>query len=104
LGEVLGRDASKKFSVGAQPSELSPDDLGGSSRHDGWQVRVDATARLVWPAYPHDPCTNAPERSVDHAVGALSVPPRLKSQPGRYVRPREQEINFEVEVPPPSAQ
>jgi hypothetical protein len=31
-------------------------------------------------------------------VGALSVPLRLKAQPGRYIRSNEQEIAFVLEI------
>jgi hypothetical protein len=31
-------------------------------------------------------------------VGALTVPLRLKAQPGRYIRTNEQEIAFALEV------
>ncbi len=48
--------------------------------------------------YPHHPYTDAPEKGLDHTVGALSVPLRLKAVPGHYVRPGEQEIQFVVEV------
>ena len=41
----------------------------------------------------------SPEKTLDHAVAALSVPLKLKSQPGRYVRANEQEIAFKVSVP-----
>ena len=78
--------------------ELTPDELGGSIRHHGWRLQFDPTARLTWPVYPHDPYTNTPEKSLDHAVGALSVPLRLKYEAACHVRPGEQEISFTVEV------
>ena len=62
------------------------------------KVSIRPAARLVWPVYPHHPYTNQPEKGLDHAVGALSVPLRLKARPGHYVRPGEQEIRFALEV------
>jgi hypothetical protein len=72
---------------------------GAVVRHHGWTISADPTARLVWPVYPFNPYQNAPEKTLDHAVAALSVPLKLKSQPGRYVRANEQEIAFKVSVP-----
>jgi hypothetical protein len=81
-----------------------PEDIGGRLSHHGWQMKVDPDARLVWPVYPHDPYANGPEKSLEHAVGALSVPLRLKAKPGHYMRPHEQEIEFVLAVPPSPAQ
>jgi len=61
-------------------------------------MKCDPTARLEWPVYPYDPYADAPEKGLDHAVGALSVPLRLNARPGHSVRPNEQEISFVVEV------
>jgi len=97
-GEILETATGRKITLGRDRIELSPDDLGGWIRHHGWRLKFDPTARLVWPVYPHHPYTDAPEKGLDHAVGALSVPLRLKAVPGHYVRPGEQEIQFVVEV------
>ncbi len=97
-GETLETGAGRKFAVGQDRIELSPDDIGGWIRHHGWTLKVDPSARLVWPVYPFHPYANGPDRSSGHAVAALSVPLRLKVQPGRYVRPREQEIVFVLEA------
>lgn len=97
-GETLETATGRKITLGRDRIELSPDDLGGWIRHQGWRLKFDPTARLVWPVYPHHPYADAPEKGLDHAVGALSVPLRLKAVPGHYVRPGEQEIKFEVEV------
>jgi len=97
-GETLETATGRKITLGRDRIELSPADLGGWIRHHGWRLKLDPTAQLVWPIYPHHPYTDAPEKSLDHAVGALSVPLRLKAVPGHYVRPAEQEIQFVVEV------
>jgi hypothetical protein len=57
---------------------------------------VDPAARLVWPVYPFNPYANAPEKGLDRAVAALSVPIRLQAKPGHPVRPNEQEIRFRL--------
>ena len=59
---------------------------------------MDPTARFAWPVYPFNPYRNAPEAGLEHAVGTLTVPLRFQPQPGRNVRPGEQEILFAVEA------
>jgi len=93
-GEELETATGKKIALGAERVDLGPEELGGWIRHHGWTLKMDPTAKLVWPVYPYNPYAAAPEKEVKYAVGALSVPLHLKSQPGRYVRPNEQEIAF----------
>src|SRR5439155_21475254 len=81
-GEALVTGTGRKIMVGRARIDLTPADLGGSILHRGWILNFDPTAYLVWPIYPHNPYTDAPENSVDHAVGALSVPLRLRAVPG----------------------
>jgi hypothetical protein len=95
-GETLETATGKKITLGNEPVELSPEAIGGWIRHHGWTLGVDPSARLVWPVHPFNPYANGPETSLEHAVGALSVPLRLKSRPGHYVRPDEQEIAFSL--------
>ncbi len=97
-GETLETGSGRKIVLGPDRMELQPSELGGWIRHHGWTLKIDPTARLIWPIYPHNPYTDAPEKSLEHAVGALSVPLRLKAQPGRYIRPGEQEIAFTLVV------
>jgi hypothetical protein len=97
-GETLETGTGRAIVLGRGRIDLGPEDLAGSLRHHGWRLKCDPAARLEWPVYPYDPYRDAPEKSLDHAVGALSVPLRLNAQPGRSVRPREQEIRFVVEV------
>ncbi len=98
-GETLETGAGRSFVVGPEPLRLGPEDLGGLLRHRGWEIRVDEAASLLWPVFPHNPYTDAPETSLEHAVAQLSVPLRLKSVPGKYVRPREQEILVSLRAP-----
>ena len=93
-GEELETATGKKIALSAERVELGPEELGGWIRHHGWTLKVDPTAKLAWPVYPYNPYAAAPEKELRYAVGALSVPLHLKSQPGRYVRPNEQEIAF----------
>ncbi|MGH9338014.1 MAG: hypothetical protein ACRD1R_00080, partial [Acidobacteriota bacterium] len=97
-GEVLETGAGRKIVLGAQRVELQPADLGGWIHHRGWKLTNEQTARLVWPVYPHNPYANSPETDIRYAVGALSVPLRLKEHPTRYVRTNEQAITFVLEV------
>jgi hypothetical protein len=93
-GETLETGAGQKVELGEKSIEL--ESLGGWIRHRGWALEVDPSARLVWPVYPFNPYSNTPETNIEYAVGALTVPLRLKSQAGRYVRPNEQEILFRL--------
>ncbi len=98
-GETLETGAGRKFLVGAERIQLEPADLGGWIRHHGWTLKPDPAARLLWPVYPHNPYADAPETSLERAVAALWVPLNLKPRPGKYVRPRDQEISFALSVP-----
>jgi hypothetical protein len=96
-GEVLETGSGKKVVVGSERLELDASAISGLIRHHGLSLKTDSTARLVWPVYPHNPYSGAPETSLRTAVAALSVPLTLKHLPG--VRPREQEILFTLSVP-----
>ena len=41
---------------------------------------------------PYNPYADGPEKTLEHAVGALTVPLVLKD--GKYIRPGEQTISF----------
>jgi hypothetical protein len=97
-GETLETGAGRKIVVGRERIELASADLGGLIRHHGWILKFDRAASVVWPVHPHNPYTDAPEKSLAHAVGALSVRLRMEAVPGRSVRPHEQDIPFAVEV------
>lgn len=98
-GEILETGAGQKVTLGRDRIELGPADLAGSVRHHGWILKLDPGARLVWPVFPHNPYADGPETNLEYAVGALSVPLRLKAQAGKYVRPNEQEIVFTLSTP-----
>ncbi len=93
-GEVLETGAGKTVTVGTERLEFDAAALGGLIQHHGWTMKMDPSARLVWPVYPHNPYANQPETSLEHTVAALSVPLVLKAVPGKYVRAGEQEIIF----------
>jgi hypothetical protein len=97
-GETLETAAGRKLVLGPEPVDLDSSALGGWIRHHGWRFEIDPTARLVWPVYPYNPYADAVETTLGHAAGALSVPLRLKSEHGRYIRPNEQEIVFNLKV------
>ena len=92
--EELETASGGKIVLGAERLDLS--DLGEWIRHHGWTLKIPASAKLVWPVYPYNPYTAAPEKDLKYAVGALSVSLRLKEKPGHYVRPAEQEIVFDL--------
>jgi hypothetical protein len=95
-GEELETATGKKIVLGAKRVELGPEELGGWIRHHGWMLKMEPAAKLVWPIYPWNPYAAGPETELKYAVGALSVPLRLKAQPGRFVRPNALEIAFTV--------
>jgi len=92
----LKTGAGAVVSVSKERLELRGEQLAGSVSHRGWTLHVDPSAKLVWPVYPHNPYSDQPETSIERAVAAVSVPLKLKSQPGRYVRANEQEIIFRL--------
>jgi hypothetical protein len=71
-GETLETAAGRKLTVGAEPFDLSPADIGPWIRHHGWTLAPDAGARVRWPVYPFNPYANAPEKTLEHAVAVLS--------------------------------
>jgi hypothetical protein len=79
-GEIL-ETAGGKFKLDDQRIELTADQVGGWIRHRGWTLRVDPTARLVWPVLPFNPYANGPEKDIKHAVGILTVPVRVVAPP-----------------------
>jgi len=97
-GEELETASGKKIKLGIERIELQPDAIGGWIRHHGWRMEVDPKARLVWPIYPHNPYANAPEKSLEHAVGALSVPVLEKTGEADSTRPKRQEMIFTLSV------
>ena len=99
LDEDLETATGQKIMLGRDRIELGPEALGAWIRHHGWTLKFDPEARLSWPVYPYNPYTVAPETTLDHAVATLSVPLRLKSRPGHFVRPNEQEITFSLTAP-----
>lgn len=95
-GQELGLGSGKKVILGSDHVELQGDEIGGWIRQHGWTLTVDPAASLVWPVYPYNPYADAPETTLEHAVGVLSVPLRLKK--GRFIRPHEQQIEFALKA------
>jgi hypothetical protein len=96
-GEVL-ETGKTKVVLGEQPVELGPDQLGGWIRHGGWTLQVDPGARLTWPVYPFNPYRNAPETTLQHAVGALTVPVKVQAPAASTLPWRTQEMAFTLEA------
>jgi len=82
-GETLATGAGKQVVLGAERIVLGPEQLGGWIRHHGWTLEVDPSSQLTWPVYPYFPYSNGPEKTLEHAVGALSTPIGLQGAKGR---------------------
>jgi hypothetical protein len=95
-GGTLETGAGRRFTLGAEKIELTPEDLGGSIRHNGWTMKLDPAARLIWPVYPQNPYADSPETQLRYAVGRLTIPLELKQQSGHYVRPNEKQVELEI--------
>jgi hypothetical protein len=95
-GEDLETAAGGRIAIGPDRIELAGSALGGWIRHHGWTLTVDSSSRLIWPIFPYNPYADGPEKSLEHAVAALSVPLRLKK--GKFIRPGEQEIIFSLKT------
>jgi len=72
-GEPLETAVGKRIVPGQERVELGAEEIGGWIRHNGWTLKADAKARLVWPVRPFSPYANAPEAGLEHAVAAFSV-------------------------------
>lgn len=97
-GQELETGSGEKFVLGPEKLSLTPEQIGGWIRHHGWKIEVPATARLDWPVYPYNPYDDAPETSLNRAVGALWVPVQLRNG-GGGPRNLGQRIEFTFEVP-----
>lgn len=93
-GATLETGAGRTVTLGAERIELGPRELGGWVRHQGWTLRLDPSARLVWPVFPHNPYSNAPEKNPERAVGVLSVPVLAQRPSGEPLGAGAQEISF----------
>ncbi|MBL7734170.1 MAG: hypothetical protein JNL51_01840 [Chitinophagaceae bacterium] len=93
-GKMLETGAGKKIMLSDERIDLSPAEIGGWIKHNGWTLQVDPTASLSWPVYPFNPYADKPEQNIVRAVGRLTVPLKLRTKPGGYVRPDDQEISF----------
>ena len=55
LKESLETAAGQKLTLGAEPVDLGPAQIGAWVAHGGWRLHVPDTAELHWPALPHNP-------------------------------------------------
>ncbi len=97
-GKMLDTESGEAFLLGTEQIRLGPAQLGGWLRHQGWTLWLDSEARLSWPVYPFNPYANAPEKSVDRAVGLLSIPLNCQRLPGKPYGSGAQEINIRLRV------
>jgi len=98
-GTELKTGAGHTVTLSGERIELTPEMLGGSITHGEWTLKIDADASLSWPVFPYNPYRNGLETKLEHAVGLLCVPLRLRVNPAHYVRPNEHEIRVAVRVP-----
>ncbi len=83
-GGELETGAGQRLVLGSE--RVLIEKLGGWIRHRGWTLTVDPAARLTWPVYPYSPYSDGPEKSLEFAVGALSVPLALRSASTQEIR------------------
>jgi hypothetical protein len=100
-GQELETGAGRRLKLSEEKVELGPQDLGGSIRHNGWTMKLDPDARLIWPVFPHNPYADSPETQLRYAVGRLTIPLHLKERSGHYVRPNEKQVELEISVAEP---
>ncbi len=75
-GETLETAAGQKITLSDSRLDLAPEAIGGWIRHRGWTLRSESPWRLIWPVYPHNPYADAPETSLNRAVGVAVTPLR----------------------------
>ena len=90
-GEMLETGSGRRVVLGVEKIVLGPEQLSGWMRHHGWTLKIDSSSQLTWPVYPYYPYSNGPEKTLEHAVGALSTPIRLNASS------RTQTIAFTLE-------
>jgi len=90
-GQILETGAGRKLLVNSARIDLPAEEIGGRLRHNGWTLRTDLASRLIWPVFPHNPYSDAPETGLERAVATLSTP--LQAGP--------QEISFRLEAGSP---
>jgi hypothetical protein len=95
-GQILETGAGKKVILSDDKVEFGSAELNGWIRHAGWTLKLGPQARLVWPVRPFNPYADAPERSLQHAVGLVSVPVTAKRPSGEPLGAGVQEISFTV--------
>ena len=79
-GQFLETAAGTSILLGTDSVVLSPEQVGGWIRHNGWTLKAPPGARLEWPVRPYSPYSNGPEPGIEHAVGVLTRPLEPKSQ------------------------
>jgi hypothetical protein len=90
--------ATSKIVLDDKRIELDPAQIGGVLHHRGWTLRVDPSARLVWPILPFNPYKNAPETDMRHAVGVLTVPVHVHPTTEGALNWRRGEMAFALEA------
>ena len=79
-GQFLETAAGTSVLLNQDRLVLSPEQIGGWIRNNGWTLKVPSDVRLEWPVRPYNPYANAPETGVEHAVGVITKPLESNSQ------------------------
>jgi hypothetical protein len=72
--EPVTSEAGLETRLDDAPFDLPRRDLGDWIEHAGWRLSVPNGARLVWPAFPHNPYRKAGEATLAEARLVLAVP------------------------------
>jgi hypothetical protein len=83
-GQFLETQAGTSVLLGENDVHLAGDQIGGWIRHNGWTFHVPLGTRFDWPVRPFNPYANAPETTVEHAVGVATRPLEARSETLSY--------------------
>ncbi len=83
-GQFLETQAGTSVLLGENDVHLAADQIGGWIRHNGWTFHVPLGTRLDWPVRPFNPYANAPETTIEHAVGVATRPLEARSETLSY--------------------
>ena len=83
-GQFLETQGGTSVLLGENDVHLAADQIGGWIRHNGWTFHVPSGTRLDWPVRPFNPYANAPETTIEHAVGVIARPLEVHSETLSY--------------------
>ena len=101
-GMELQALGGRSVALSAERMTWSADELRKGLRCGVWSIQIDSDATLEWPIYPYSPYINGLEKKLDHAVGLLRVPLKLKADPNHWLQINERVIRMRVIVDAPA--